>query len=188
MKMENPLSRAATKILSIFSTVLFSATLWPTAAQLAPFSLSTSFCGSMKTTAVSVLSMFIITPPGCLVAEEAQLTSWARGCGRAWAAHRAMSETKPSTEHCQPVRCDAVCTAGFSRLRHQYAATKNEKHLLTAREEGQSGPLGCDVGDRGGRRGRKLFRRSPPAGYAGRNRQLEGGRSGSTPESRAVSK
>jgi len=40
-------------ILSIFSTVLFSVTLWPTASQTAPFALSTSFCGSMKTMAVS---------------------------------------------------------------------------------------------------------------------------------------
>src|SRR5215813_3910928 len=38
---------------SMFSRVLFSTTLVPTASQAAPCSLSTSFCGSMKTTAVS---------------------------------------------------------------------------------------------------------------------------------------
>ena len=38
----------------MFSTVLFSVTLAPTAPQFAPLSLSTSFCGSMKTTAVSL--------------------------------------------------------------------------------------------------------------------------------------
>ena len=47
------LAFAALKIRSMFSTVLFSVTLAPTAPQFAPFSLSTSFCGSMNTTAVS---------------------------------------------------------------------------------------------------------------------------------------
>src|SRR5215831_2640711 len=38
----------------MFSTVLFSVTLCPTAAQARPFALRTSFWGSMNTTAVSV--------------------------------------------------------------------------------------------------------------------------------------
>ena len=46
---------AAWKIRSMFATVRFSVTLAPTLAQFAPFSLSTSFCGSMNTSAVSVL-------------------------------------------------------------------------------------------------------------------------------------
>jgi hypothetical protein len=55
MKTSYPFVFATWKIRSMFSTVLFSVTLAPTAAQFAPFSLSTSFCGSMNTTAVSVL-------------------------------------------------------------------------------------------------------------------------------------
>ena len=47
----------------MFSTVLFSVTLAPTAAQFAPFSLSTSFCGSMNTTAVSVFWISMIGYP-----------------------------------------------------------------------------------------------------------------------------
>src|SRR5215470_13190927 len=39
---------------SIFSTVLFSVTLAPTAPHAAPFSLKTSFWGSMNTMAVSL--------------------------------------------------------------------------------------------------------------------------------------
>src|SRR5437867_3231162 len=48
-----PFCFAARKMRSMFSTVLFSQTLWPTAPHAVPFSLRTSFCGSMKTTAVS---------------------------------------------------------------------------------------------------------------------------------------
>src|SRR6516162_7850152 len=53
MKPSYPLSFADLNMRSIFSRVLFSTTLVPTASQAAPCSLSTSFCGSMKTTAVS---------------------------------------------------------------------------------------------------------------------------------------
>jgi hypothetical protein len=55
MNTSYPFAFAALNILSMFSTVLFSVTLAPTLAQFAPLSLSTSFCGSMNTTAVSVL-------------------------------------------------------------------------------------------------------------------------------------
>ena len=44
----------------MFSTVLFSLTLSPTKAHETPFSLRTSFCGSMTTSAVSFLSMFMV--------------------------------------------------------------------------------------------------------------------------------
>src|SRR5438132_2051571 len=60
MKTSNPFSFAALKMRSMFSTVLFSLTLSPTAAHARPFSLKTSFCGSMNTTAVSFLFMFIV--------------------------------------------------------------------------------------------------------------------------------
>src|SRR5438445_3069444 len=60
MKTSNPFSFAALKIRSMFSTVLFSLTLSPTAPHARPLSLKTSFCGSMKTTAVSFLCMFIV--------------------------------------------------------------------------------------------------------------------------------
>src|SRR5262249_28921943 len=53
MRTSYPCCFAAWRMRSMFSTVLFSLTLWPTAAHAAPFSLRTSFCGSMKTTAVS---------------------------------------------------------------------------------------------------------------------------------------
>src|SRR5580765_3197239 len=56
MKTSYPCCFAARKMRSMFSTVLFSLTLWPTAAHAAPVSLRTSFCGSMKTTAVSARS------------------------------------------------------------------------------------------------------------------------------------
>src|SRR6266700_979641 len=46
----------------MFSTVRFSVTLAPTAPQFAPVLLSTSFCGSMNTTAVSLLWMFMASP------------------------------------------------------------------------------------------------------------------------------
>src|SRR5215467_9122043 len=46
-------------ILSIFSRMLFSITLAPTASQLVPCSLSTSFCGSMNTTAVPIFCTVI---------------------------------------------------------------------------------------------------------------------------------
>src|SRR6516165_2399984 len=39
----------------MFSTVLFSVVLVSSDAQFTPFSLKTSFCGSMNTTAVSLL-------------------------------------------------------------------------------------------------------------------------------------
>src|SRR5467141_2980855 len=54
MNTSYPRTFAALKIRSMFSIVLFSVTLAPTAPQLAPFSLSTSFWGSIKTTAVSI--------------------------------------------------------------------------------------------------------------------------------------
>src|SRR5712692_6140701 len=57
MKTSNPFPFAALKMRSMFSTVLFSVTLSPTAPHARPLSLKTSFCGSMKTTAVS--SLFI---------------------------------------------------------------------------------------------------------------------------------
>src|SRR6266853_205887 len=65
MNTSYPFAFAALKIRSMFSTVRFSVTLAPTAPQLAPFSLSTSFCGSMNTTAVSLLrmSMMFSSPP-----------------------------------------------------------------------------------------------------------------------------
>src|SRR5262245_52266042 len=53
MNTSYPCCLAARKMRSMFSTVLFSLTLWPTAPHPAPVSLRTSFCGSMKTTAVS---------------------------------------------------------------------------------------------------------------------------------------
>src|SRR5262249_22151369 len=53
MKTSYPCSFAARKMRSMLSTVRFSVTLSPTAAHAAPFSLRTSFWGSMKTTAVS---------------------------------------------------------------------------------------------------------------------------------------
>jgi hypothetical protein len=59
MKTSKPLAFAALKIRSMFSTVLFSVTLPPTKPHARPFSLSTSFCGSMKTIAVSFLLMSI---------------------------------------------------------------------------------------------------------------------------------
>src|SRR5215468_1379382 len=52
MNTSYPCCFAVRKMRSMFSTVLFSVTLAPTAAQAAPFSLNTSFCGSMNTTAV----------------------------------------------------------------------------------------------------------------------------------------
>src|SRR4051794_5663490 len=57
MNTSYPWDFEASNILSMFSTVLFSVTLAPTAPQFAPLSLSTSFCGSMNTTAVSLLRM-----------------------------------------------------------------------------------------------------------------------------------
>src|SRR5258708_916585 len=44
----------------MFSMVLFSLTLAPTNGQETPFSLKTSFCGSMTTSAVSCLVIFIV--------------------------------------------------------------------------------------------------------------------------------
>ena len=44
----------------MFSTVLFSLTLAPTRPHETPVSLSTSFCGSMTTSAVSLLLNFIV--------------------------------------------------------------------------------------------------------------------------------
>src|SRR4029077_6624432 len=60
MKTSNPFSFAALKMRSMFSTVLFSLTLSPTAPHARPLSLKTSFCGSMKTTAVSFLCIFTV--------------------------------------------------------------------------------------------------------------------------------
>src|SRR5215471_2928235 len=56
MKTANPYSFAALKSRVRFSTVLFSLTLAPTRLHETPFSLRTSFCGSMTTSAVSLLS------------------------------------------------------------------------------------------------------------------------------------
>ena len=53
-------SFAAWKSRARFSTVLFSLTLAPTSPQETPFSLRTSFCGSMTTSAVSVLLNSIV--------------------------------------------------------------------------------------------------------------------------------
>src|SRR5215510_9626719 len=60
MKTANPPSFAATKSRARFSTVLFSRTLSPTRLHDTPFSLRTSFCGSMTTTAVSLLSILMV--------------------------------------------------------------------------------------------------------------------------------
>src|SRR5215467_7469842 len=65
MNTSYPCCFAARKMRSMFSTVLFSVTLAPTAAQAAPFSLNTSFCGSMKTTAVRFRS-------SCMMASRLQ--------------------------------------------------------------------------------------------------------------------
>src|SRR5471030_148313 len=51
---------AAAKRRARFSTVLFSLTLAPTRPQETPFSLRTSFCGSMTTSAVAALLNFIV--------------------------------------------------------------------------------------------------------------------------------
>src|SRR5262252_4157086 len=61
MNTSYPCCFAPRKMRSMFSTVLFSVTLAPTAAQAAPFSLNTSFCGSMNTTAVRLRSSCIMT-------------------------------------------------------------------------------------------------------------------------------
>jgi len=60
MKTSNPFFFAAWKMRSMFSTVLFSLTLSPTAPHAMPFSLKTSFCGSMNTSAVSFLLIFMV--------------------------------------------------------------------------------------------------------------------------------
>src|SRR5882724_2756761 len=57
-----PCSFAARKSRARFSTVLFPLTLSPTNPHETPFSLSTTFCGSMTTTAVSFLWNFISSP------------------------------------------------------------------------------------------------------------------------------
>ena len=59
MNIPNEAAFAALKIASICATVSFSVTLGPVAAQLIPVGLSTSFCGSMNTTAVSLAFQFI---------------------------------------------------------------------------------------------------------------------------------
>src|SRR5215475_7030024 len=61
MNTSNPFSFAALKMRSMFSTVLFSVTLSPTNGHARPLSLKTSFCGSINTTAVSFLLMFMVT-------------------------------------------------------------------------------------------------------------------------------
>src|SRR5436853_7830068 len=55
MKTPKPRSFAARKSRPMFSTVLFSRTLAPTSAHVTPVSLRTSFCGSMTTSAVSLV-------------------------------------------------------------------------------------------------------------------------------------
>src|SRR3954463_5732188 len=57
MKTPKPRPFAAWKSRARFSTVRFSLTLSPTSPQETPFSLRTSFCGSMTTNAVSLLWM-----------------------------------------------------------------------------------------------------------------------------------
>src|SRR5215469_4662215 len=59
MNTSKPLAFADLDIRSIFSRVLFSITLAPTASQLVPCTLSTSFCGSMNTTAVPIFCTVI---------------------------------------------------------------------------------------------------------------------------------
>ena len=59
MKTPKSCSFAALKSRAMFSTVLFSLTLSPTKPQEMPFSLRTSFCGSMTTSAVSFLWIFM---------------------------------------------------------------------------------------------------------------------------------
>src|SRR5215470_6919950 len=61
MNTSYPCCFAPRKMRSMFSTVLFSVTLAPTTTQAAPFSLNTSFCGSMKTTAVRPRSSCMMT-------------------------------------------------------------------------------------------------------------------------------
>src|SRR5215469_12427831 len=72
MNTSNPFCFAALKIRSIFSTVLFSLTLSPTNGHERPFSLNTSFCGSINTTAVSPLFMSIVAllPKGTLYCHD----------------------------------------------------------------------------------------------------------------------
>ena len=65
MNIPNDAAFAASKIASICATVSFSVTLAPVAAQLMPVGLSTSFCGSMNTTAVSLRFQFIAVPLSC---------------------------------------------------------------------------------------------------------------------------
>src|SRR5262249_49457938 len=60
MKTAYPFAFAAWNIRPMFSTVRFSVTLAPTARQLAPSSLSTSFCGSINTTAVLLFWMSMV--------------------------------------------------------------------------------------------------------------------------------
>src|SRR3954468_23501336 len=71
MKTPNPPSFADRKSRSRFSTVLFSLTLSPTSPQDTPFSLRTSFWGSMTTRAVSCLpnsiAMLLESTPGLLL-------------------------------------------------------------------------------------------------------------------------
>src|SRR5262249_3208321 len=66
MKTPKPCSFAALKSRAMFSTVLFSLTLAPTNPQETPFSLKTSFCGSMTTRDVSFLSRTMV-PIGFLL-------------------------------------------------------------------------------------------------------------------------
>src|SRR6478735_9152546 len=65
MNIPNDAALAAWKISSMCATVPFSVTLAPVAAQLIPVGLSTSFCGSMNTTAVSRRFQFIGVPLSC---------------------------------------------------------------------------------------------------------------------------
>src|SRR5262245_28277759 len=63
MKIPQPCLFATLKMLSIFSIVLFSSRLSRTNGHASPVSLSTSFCGSMNTTAVSPGLICIVPPP-----------------------------------------------------------------------------------------------------------------------------
>src|SRR5215813_10227586 len=62
MKISKPCVFATLKMRSMFSMVLFSSRLSRTRGHASPVSLSTSFCGSMNTTAVS-LRLICIVPP-----------------------------------------------------------------------------------------------------------------------------
>src|SRR5215813_18734 len=88
----------------MFSTVLFSVTLCPTAAQALPFSLRTSFWGSMNTTAVSVgVRPLPDRCPGLTLV----LDDWASDC--AGPATIARPEARPQPLVCRKRRRHCSC-------------------------------------------------------------------------------